>query len=126
MFGLLHIYGEFLLGAGDIYTAGDTGGEATHALTPAETATKAHTHTMNHGHGNNFSFSVADHAAVSNRALSTGIAVSNHAATACTLSKNLAVSISSHGFTQPEFKYTAAKSHTHTLNGQMHFNTSGK
>ena len=45
------IQDTFLLAAGQSYAAGSTGGEATHALTPAETAMKNHTHTMNHGHG---------------------------------------------------------------------------
>ena len=55
------ITGKFLLAATDggaaggnssaSIAAGKTGGEASHALTPAETATKDHSHTMNHGHG---------------------------------------------------------------------------
>lgn len=50
------ISGRFLLAATDggssgaSQAAGRTGGEATHALTPNETATKNHSHTMNHGH----------------------------------------------------------------------------
>lgn len=36
---------KFLLGAGDVYTAGSTGGEATHTLTTAEMP--SHTHTWN-------------------------------------------------------------------------------
>lgn len=38
------IQDTFLLAAGTTYTAGDTGGEATHILTPSETALKSHTH----------------------------------------------------------------------------------
>ena len=53
------ITGRFLLAATDGGTsgasqaAGRTGGEATHALTPAETALKNHSHTMNHSHSLN-------------------------------------------------------------------------
>ena len=57
------ITGRFLLAATDnganggnsnaSIKPGYTGGEASHALTPGETATKNHSHTMNHGH--NFS-----------------------------------------------------------------------
>lgn len=52
---------RFLLAAGELYEFGDTGGEASHVLTPAETAQKDHTHTLsNHthsvniGHGHGF------------------------------------------------------------------------
>lgn len=54
------ITGRFLLAATDnganggnsnaSISPGYTGGEATHTLTPGETATKNHTHTINHGH----------------------------------------------------------------------------
>ena len=59
------IQDTFLLAAGTTYTAGDTGGEATHILTPSETALKGHTHSYtspasstgsagNHTHGTPF------------------------------------------------------------------------
>ena len=38
---------RFLLAAGTTYVAGATGGEATHALTPSETALRTHTHKQN-------------------------------------------------------------------------------
>lgn len=38
------IQDTFLLAAGTTYSAGATGGEATHVLTPSETALKSHTH----------------------------------------------------------------------------------
>lgn len=38
------IQDTFLLAAGTTYSAGATGGEATHILTPSETALKSHTH----------------------------------------------------------------------------------
>lgn len=38
------IQDTFLLAAGTTYGAGTTGGEATHVLTPSETALKGHTH----------------------------------------------------------------------------------
>lgn len=58
------ITGRFLLAATDdgssgaFQAAGNTGGEASHALTPGETATKNHSHTMNHGHENTISYSM--------------------------------------------------------------------
>lgn len=44
------ITGKFLLAAGNGYNNGATGGEATHVLTPSETAMKNHSHTMAHTH----------------------------------------------------------------------------
>lgn len=41
--------GRFLLGANSTYTAGSTGGSATHTLTTAEMP--SHSHTINHAHG---------------------------------------------------------------------------
>lgn len=38
------IQDTFLLASGSTYSAGSTGGEASHALTPSETATKDHSH----------------------------------------------------------------------------------
>ena len=43
---------RFLLAAGSSYTAGATGGEATHKLTAAESGVPVHAHTVpKHGHG---------------------------------------------------------------------------
>ena len=59
------IAGRFLLAATDngssgaSQAAGNTGGEATHVLTPSETAMKNHKHVVpEHGHGNNIDYSV--------------------------------------------------------------------
>ena len=63
----VRVTGRFLLGctdnasgSGASYSALAYGGEATHALTPAETATKAHTHTINHNHSNNINFTTGN------------------------------------------------------------------
>ena len=47
----LEASGKFHVSAGTGYAVGATGGEATHVLTPSETATKDHSHTMAHTHG---------------------------------------------------------------------------
>ena len=47
----LETAGQVHVSAGTGYTIGATGGEATHVLTPAETAMKNHSHTIDHGHG---------------------------------------------------------------------------
>lgn len=47
----LETAGQVHVSAGIGYTIGATGGEATHVLTPAETAMKNHSHTIDHGHG---------------------------------------------------------------------------
>lgn len=59
------IAGRFLLAATDngssgaSQAAGNTGGEATHVLTPSETAMKNHKHVVpKHGHGDNIDYSV--------------------------------------------------------------------
>ena len=46
----LEASGNVHVSSGTGYTIGATGGEATHVLTPSETATKNHSHTINHGH----------------------------------------------------------------------------
>lgn len=45
------IQDTFLLAAGTTYNAGATGGEATHVLTPSETAIKSHTHSYDKASG---------------------------------------------------------------------------
>ena len=89
----------FLLASGDTYSAGNTGGEATHILTPGETALKKHTHTINHGHG------------------FTDPTVDDHPATAATRTTNVAISDHKHTITQPVFKYIKAIADGYKYNG---------
>lgn len=73
------ITGKFLLSATDngssgaSQAAGNTGGEATHVLTPSETAMKSHKHVIpKHGHGNNIGYSVDNSGYVANGVPSSG------------------------------------------------------
>lgn len=50
-FNVPDLRGRTPVGSNTSHALGTTGGEETHVLTPAETATKNHSHTMNHGHG---------------------------------------------------------------------------
>lgn len=47
----LETAGQVHVSAGTGYAIGTSGGEATHTLTPAETAMKNHSHSIDHGHG---------------------------------------------------------------------------
>lgn len=49
-FNLPNLQGRVPVGASSSYSMGATGGEATHVLTPSETASKSHRHGMSHGH----------------------------------------------------------------------------
>lgn len=70
----------FLLAAGDTYNNGDEGGEATHVLTPAETAMKNHSHTMAHTHAiGSSTYFLTNTNAVNRRSIKpgTGTAITN-------------------------------------------------
>lgn len=109
----VQVEGVFLLGQSNTYTAGSTGGEATHILTPTETATKDHNHIVDHTHENNLSFSLTAHAETNCTAGTTSFGISNHSGT-ISPSTNATVKIAAHTLTQPVWKYTSP-AHTHGI-----------
>lgn len=60
---------RFLLGAGDTYTAGGTGGEATHKLTAAESGVPTHNHGLS---SNKYVMAVPDGTSVTRSSGATG------------------------------------------------------